>query len=155
MHRSRDEIPIREMFDCLKRADEQRAPDFDDILARPARPSSGRRVPRLRLLLVGCTAVVLLGAFLYERSQRDGRPDAIGPPVAEKDEATESAGPSPAHIPQHQRIARIDFDYLRRIVDEHTDRTPSMGGAGTSVWSSRTDSLLTCNLHESFDGNER
>jgi hypothetical protein len=131
MKPSLDDSRIRELCQRLKRADEKDAPAFDDVWGRAARTWEQRRARRLRLAAVCGAAAALLVAFLFVRLQQVDPIIADGPlKVTSKDE----------------RIVEVDFDRLRRVVEEHFSAAETANNVGVPVWSSRTESLLALNL---------
>ena len=147
MSQSPDESRIREMILRLKRADEQLAPGFDDVLARAVRNSDRRPARRLRLAVVCCTVAALFVAFLSVGLLQDDSGVGSEPRVAE-----ENAPTMPVAEPREKHVVEIDFDQLRRIVNEHfsdagsANGVATANGVGSPLWSSRTESLLALNL---------
>ena len=144
MNQSSDDLRLRELVQRLKRADEQHVPVLDDVLERAVRPPDRRPARRLArrvaLAVMCCTAAALLAVFLFVRLQPD---DPVGRSEPRFAENVTSA-------PSDARIEDIDFDHLRRVVDEHFIATKTTNGMGAPVWSSHTESLLAVNLNVSL-----
>ncbi len=149
MSQSTDESRIREMIQRLKHADEQHAPDFDDVLARPVRKLKRRPARRLQLAVVCCTASALLGTILFVQAQQSDPPFDNDLRRAKDVGSRQPIDSTHDRSPQ-QRVADIDFDHLRRVVEEHCAATEMANGARVPVWSSRTESLLALNLDVSL-----
>ncbi|MDA1053591.1 MAG: hypothetical protein O3C40_24350 [Planctomycetota bacterium] len=146
MNQSSDEARIREMVQRLKRVDEQHAPAFADVLGRPVRKPDRRLSRRLQLAAACCIAATLLVAFWFVRPPQDDPVVESGVRVAE------DASPAMQVIaPEDERVADIDFDHLRRVIEEHFSATATTSGAGVPVWTSRTESLLALNLNVPLD----
>lgn len=156
MKQSSDDSPVRDLFQRLKDADEQTAPAFDDVLSRPAQKPGRRPVRRFQLALAGSVAALLVAVVV--RSQQGSPVVDSGSPVAEdktaedKTPALPDIGPSVTPTPE-EHVVEIDFDHLRRVVEEHFDdrSDEALSGTPVAVWSSRTESLLAVNLDVPFD----
>lgn len=149
MSQSTDESRIRETIRRLKQADTHCAPDFNDVLTRPVRNAIRRPVRRLQFAAVCCAAATVLAAILFVRSQHRGPALAPDPRTATGSGAQQPVDLARDQWPQ-QRDLDIDFDRLRRVVEEHCGAAETATGTQVLVWSSRTESLLALNCDVSL-----
>lgn len=131
MNHSQDESRIRALLGRVKQADATSTPAFDELLNRPRPPQ--RWNPRNQIAAACCVAAALMLAVLVGR-QTDTKTKNERQPLAEVQPAPD------ADLP-------IDFDLMRRLVDEHF-RSPRPANEQLTVWSSNTEILLAVQLDQ-------
>lgn len=135
----REESEIRDAVKRLQNADEIPAPDFAETVARGQRRAASRS--QRRLIAIAAIVVCLLGGFwALNRSALRGLDSARSDSPQGRDSADANA-------------TDIDFDQLRRLVEQH-GRDDAFGFDKAPIWSSSTESLLAVNLDISTDGTE-
>ncbi len=139
-----DETRIRELMQRLKRADARRVPTFEDVLSRPERKPQPTRRPQLVIACRVAAAVLITLAFV--RSQQ------TKPEIQPRIQVAEEVPPTPTNTAApHESVVEIDFDRLRRVIEQHFETTETASGVAMPLWSSRTDSLLAVNLDLSIE----
>ncbi len=141
-----DETQIRELMQRLKRADARRVPTFEDVLARPERKPQQRPTRRPQLAIACGLAAAVLVAFWFVRPQQ------TKPGIEPRTQVAEIVAPAPTKTAApHESVVEIDFDQLRRAIEQHFETTETASGVAMPLWSSRTDSLLAVNLDLSIE----
>ena len=142
MNLSSDESQIRKLIQRLKHADSQNVPEWEDVLARPVRKPLRQPARRTKLAVACCFATTWLVVFWFIRSQQ------TKPILEPSTHIAEVVPPKPPTIvAPHERVAEIDFDRLRSVIEEHFTTTEIASSVGVPLWSSRTESLLAVNLN--------
>lgn len=122
----------------LKRADARSVPTFEDVVARPVRKLERRSARRPQLAIACGLAAALFAAFWFVRQQPTN--SVLQPSIQIADDEP------PSIDLRNESVAEIDFDQLRRAIEEHFKTTETASSLSVPLWSSRTESLLAVNL---------
>lgn len=136
---SLDERQLREAFRRFKRREEETFPSFDAVLARSSPPVK-KPAQSIAWLAASCAAALLLAALFEVRS-----PDVKS--VHKAAQGVSHAAVAPAETLSKERTTQVDFDLLRRSVEEHFNETPL---PSVYMSSGPTDLLLTTNFEEAL-----
>ncbi|MBC8351873.1 MAG: hypothetical protein H8E66_07780 [Planctomycetes bacterium] len=140
MNPSSDDSQMRDAVQRVRDADQRAAPAFDDVLNRAVSARTQRPARRLKVVAACCT--VLAFAVVLTIRSRQNHPVGDPSPHIALDET-----PSiPTADARHEQLLHIDFDHMRRVIDEHYAASDQPASGQMSVWSSRTESLLAVNF---------